>query len=64
MPPTLTLVDPTTEPLLSGRFTPSYNPSGAVTVESRPRGVTVRVGGGTCTLTPRAFRPSEYSVAA
>jgi len=22
------------------------------------------VGGGTCTLTPRAFRPSEYSVAA
>jgi len=36
-----------------------------VLVEAQPAGVLAeRVGGGTCTLTPRAFRPSEYLVAA
>ena len=42
----------------------TYTPDGSVGVQAHRRGVQVRVGGGTCTLTPRAFRPSEYSVAA
>jgi len=35
-----------------------------VEVTVRPRGATGRVGGGTCSFTPRAFRSSEYLVAA
>ena len=32
----------------------TYHPDGRVAVEALPRGVNVRVGGATCTITPRA----------
>jgi hypothetical protein len=41
-----------------------YTPDGRVAAEAHPRRVIGRVGGGTCTLTPRAFRPAEYASAA
>jgi hypothetical protein len=42
----------------------AYDPDGTVTVESRPRGVTVRVGGAIRTLTPLPLGVGRYAVAA
>ncbi len=42
----------------------TYTPDGLVGVQAHPRGVEVRVGGGTCTLTPRAFGPGHFTAAA
>ncbi len=38
----------------------TYHPDGRVRVEAHPRGVEVRVGGGTRTLTPRGCAEFEY----
>jgi site-specific DNA recombinase len=40
-----------------------YNANGTVTVESRPRGVQVCVGGAKRTLNPRALGSTSYTVA-
>lgn len=42
----------------------AYGPDGTVTVESQPRGVTVRVGGGTRTVTPPPLGTGRYAAAA
>ncbi len=39
----------------------SYDPDGTVSVQAHPRGVQVRVGGGTCTLTPRALATGHFA---
>jgi hypothetical protein len=41
----------------------SYDPTGNVTVKTEPRGVTVRVGGGTSAPAPRPPRPADRAVA-
>lgn len=41
-----------------------YSPDGTVSVEARPRGVIVRVGGGTRTITPRAPAAGTFLIAA
>jgi site-specific DNA recombinase len=45
-------------------ITLTYSPDGRVNVQVLPRGVNVRVGGGTRTLTPRAAIAGEYRAAA
>lgn len=42
----------------------TYYPDGRVAVEALPRGVQVRVGGGTRTLTPRAPAAGQFAIAA
>ena len=41
-----------------------YDPSGTIAVQAQPRGVTVRVGGGTRPITPRAADLGEFLLAA
>ena len=43
---------------------PTYHTDGRVAVEALPRGVQVRVGGGTCTLTPRGSADGDFIIAA